>query len=80
MGVAVHPARELEQYSERQRNALQYLDVGNVIKTMVDYVEEINAQATAQIHYAATALSNHSKTVLDGMLPQIQTAAKYYGL
>ena len=40
---------------------------------------EVDAQATAQIHYAASALSNHSKKTLDHYLPKFQQAAKHYG-
>ena len=54
--------------------------LGDNITWMAAYVKEVDAQATAQIHYAATALSNRSKTALDGVLPQIQTVAKHYGL
>jgi hypothetical protein len=40
---------------------------------------EVDEQATATIHYAAGALSNHSKKTLDDFLPKVKVAAKHYG-
>jgi hypothetical protein len=41
---------------------------------------DVDAMATEHIHYAATALSNHSKKTLDEVLPKVGHVAKHYGL
>ena len=45
----------------------------------VNALADVDAHATVQIHYVATALSNHSKKTLDGVLPQLSHVARQYG-
>ena len=59
------PARELEQYTTRQLNRLQYLDAGNVIGTMLKYLKREFNVCISYLSWVVDAYDNPDGNVCD---------------